>query len=73
LRDVLERVKRRYHLRVPPKVIMADYDEKEGDLYIRFSEAEKTEGEPSKDGLVIVHRNRKNAIVAIEILNLSEL
>lgn len=52
---------------------MADYDEKEGDLYIRFSEAEHTESEPSKDGLVIVHRDRKNAVAAIEILNLTEL
>jgi uncharacterized protein YuzE len=43
------------------------------DLYIRFSETEQTEGEPSSDGLVIVHRNRNNAIAAIEILNLAEL
>ena len=54
-------------------MIMADYDDKEGDLYIRFDEAERTEGEPSKDGLVVVHRDRKNAIVAIEILSLGEL
>lgn len=52
---------------------MADYDDKEGDLYIRFSETEQTEGEPSRDGLVIVHRNRKNAVAAVEILNLAEL
>jgi uncharacterized protein YuzE len=57
---------------LPPKVIMADYDEKEGDLYIRFKEANRTEGEPTDDGLVIIHRDR-NTIAAIEILDLAEL
>jgi hypothetical protein len=51
---------------------MADYDDKEGDLYIRFKESLHTEGEPTDDGLVIVHRDR-SGIVAIEILNLDEL
>jgi len=51
---------------------MADYDDKEGDLYIRFKEAKHTEGEPTEDGLVIVHRDR-DTVAAIEILNLAEL
>lgn len=51
---------------------MADYDDKEGDLYIRFKEAKHTEGEPTEDGLIIVHRD-KESITAIEILNLAEL
>jgi len=51
---------------------MADYDDKEGDLYIRFKEAMHTEGEPTQDGLVILHRD-KRGIAAIEILNLGEL
>jgi hypothetical protein len=51
---------------------MADYYDKEGDLYIRFKEAAHTEGEPTDDGLVIVYR-AKNAIDAIEILDLEEL
>ena len=52
---------------------MADYDADEGDLYIKFSEAEHTEGEPSNDGLVIVHYDSSDAIAAIEILNLADL
>ena len=57
---------------MPSKVIMADYDDKEGDLYIRFKEASHTEGEPTEDGLVIVHRDGES-IAAIEILDLAEL
>ena len=71
---MLDRLRRRYRARIPTRVIMADYDDKEGDLYLRFSEAERTEGEPSDDGLVIFHRDRKkNALVAVEILKLAEL
>ena len=51
---------------------MADYDDKEGDLYIRFKEAKHVEGEPTDDGLVIVYRDRES-IAAIEILNLAEM
>lgn len=51
---------------------MADYDDKEGDLYIRFQAAKRPEGEPTDDGLIVVHRD-KNHIVGIEILNLAEL
>jgi hypothetical protein len=51
---------------------MADYDDKEGDLYIRFKEAVRTEGEPTDDGLVIIHRDG-NRIAAPEILDLTEL
>lgn len=57
---------------MPSKVVMADYDDKEGDLYIRFKKAKHTEGEPTEDGLVIVHRDG-DSIVAIEVLNLVEL
>lgn len=49
---------------------MFDYDEKEGDLYVRFEEAEFTEGEPSDDGLVIFHYS-DNKIAAIEIMDLT--
>lgn len=68
----MRKVKRKYRLAIPSKVVMVDYDDKEGDLYIRFREALRTEGEPTDDGLVIVHRD-KSGIVAIEILNLGEL
>ena len=62
----------KYHLSVPSKVLMADYDDKEGDFYIRFEEAKHTEGDPTDDGLVVVHRNRRR-IVGIEILDIAEL
>jgi len=66
-------VRRRYGLRLPSKVLMVDYDAKEGDLYIRFREAGATEGEPTDDGLVISHYDRRNRLAAVEILKLSSL
>jgi uncharacterized protein YuzE len=51
---------------------MADYDDKEGDLYVRFHEGTHSEGEPTSDGLVVVYRD-KGRIVGIEVLNLAEL
>ena len=48
-------------------------DVKEGDLYIRFREAERTEGEPTDDGLVIAHYDQQNRLAAVEIINLSDL
>ena len=51
---------------------MADYDDKQGSLYIRFREAKRPEGEPTDDGLVIV-QSEKSRIVGIEILDLAEL
>ncbi len=65
-------MRRRYRLSLPPKVVMADYDDEGGSLYIRFREAKHPEGEPTADGLTIVHRE-KGRIVGIEILNLAEL
>ena len=52
----------KYHLSVPSKVLIADYDDKEGDLYIRFEEAKHTEGDPTDDGLVVVHRNKRRIV-----------
>lgn len=72
MKEVIEKVRRRYRLSIPSKVLMADYDDKQGDLYIRFREAKHPEGDPTEDGLVIVHRD-KSRIVGIEILNLAEL
>lgn len=73
LREVLGKVRKKYHLPIGVKVLMADYDDAEGDLYVRFRETEPTEGESADDGLLIVHRDMKNRIVAIEVLNLTEL
>lgn len=52
---------------------MVDYDDKEGDLYIRFKEVKQQEGQPTKDGLVMVYYDDKNRIVALEVLDIAEL
>jgi hypothetical protein len=49
------------NLKPPKKVIMADYDDKEGDFYTRFDEASSPRGEPTKDGLALVHREKGNS------------
>jgi hypothetical protein len=63
-------VQKRYKVKLPSKVVTVDYDEEEGDLYIRFREAEYTEGEPSDDGLVIFHYSN-NKLAAIEIMDVT--
>ena len=73
LREILETLERRYSLKLPRKVTMADYGEDVGDLYVRFRYAEKTEGETSDDGLVILHYDEKEEIVGIEIMNIDAL
>ena len=70
LKEILARVQKRYKIKLPSKVIMADYDDEEGDLYVRFKEAEYTEGEPSDDGLVIFHYS-DNKIAAVEIMDVT--
>ncbi|HVC26525.1 MAG TPA: DUF2283 domain-containing protein [Nitrososphaerales archaeon] len=70
---MLEKVRTRYGLRLPSKVLMADYDAKEGDLYIRFREAKRTEGEPTDDGLVIAHYDLQKRLAAVEVIRLSDL
>jgi len=60
-------------LKLPRKVITIDYGEDVGDLYIRFKHIDKTEGEATADGKVIVHYDEKGKIAAVEVLDLSEL
>ena len=52
---------------------MVDYGEDVGDLYIKFKHAEHTEGEPTDDGQVILHYDKKGDIVAIEILDITTI
>ena len=54
-------------------MITIDYGEDIGDLYIRFKNAEKTEGEPTADGKIVVHYDEKGKIAAVEIVDLSAL
>ncbi len=71
---MIEKVEAKYGLRLPRKVVMIDYDEEDGSLYIRFKNVDHTEGEPTTDGRVIVHYEpQSNKIAAIEILNITQL
>jgi len=73
VKKVLERIEKRYRLKLPRKVITVDYGDDVGDLFIRFKHAKHTEGEPTEDGQVIVHYDGKNEVIAIEILDITNL
>jgi uncharacterized protein YuzE len=70
---VLEQIESKYGLKLPRTVITIDYDEDIGDLYIRFENAEATEGEPTSDGKAIVHYGKKGKIAGIEITDITKL
>jgi uncharacterized protein YuzE len=70
---MLEQIEAKYDLKLPRKVITIDYDEDIGDLYIRFKNAETTEGEPTNDGKTIIHYDKKGKIAAIEITDITAL
>jgi uncharacterized protein YuzE len=70
---VLEQIESKYGLKLPRTVITIDYDEDIGDLYIRFENAEATEGEPTSDGKAIVHYSKKGKIAGIEITDITKL
>ena len=69
----MERLERKYRLKLPRKVITIDYGDDVGDLFIRFRHAKRTEGEPTEDGHVIVHFDEKKNIAAIEILDITTI
>jgi len=73
VKKVLERIEKRYGLKLPRKVITLDYGDDVGDLFIRFKHARATEGEPTEDGQVILHFDDRRDIVAIEILSITTL
>ena len=58
-RKVLEQVEDKYGLKLPRTVTTIDYDEDLGDLFIRFKNADTTEGEPTSDGKTIIHYDKK--------------
>jgi uncharacterized protein YuzE len=68
---VLEKIEAKYGLRLPRRVITVDYGEEVSDLFVRFRHADSAEGEATKDGMVIVHYDKKGRIAAIEIKDLS--
>jgi uncharacterized protein YuzE len=72
-RKLLEQIEAKYSLKLPRTVITMDYDEDVGDLYIRFKNADATEGEPTGDGKVIIHYDKKGKIAAVEITDITRL
>ena len=70
---MLEQTEAKYGLKLPRTVITIDFDENVGDLYIRFKNAEATEGEPTSDGKAIIHYDKKGKIAAIEIVDITKL
>ncbi|MFB3889485.1 MAG: hypothetical protein ACE14S_08330 [Candidatus Bathyarchaeia archaeon] len=58
-------------MKLPKRVITIDYGEDVCDLYVRFRHAERTEGEATADGKVVVHYDLKGKIAAVEITDLT--
>ncbi len=73
VRKVLEQIEAKYGLKLPRTVITMDYDEDVGDLFIRFKNADSTEGEPTSDGKIIVHYDKKGKIAAVEITDITRI
>ena len=73
MRKVLEKVEKRYGLKLPRKVVTVDYGDDVGDLFVRFRHVERMEGEPTEDGRVIVHYDERGRIAAVEITNITTL
>lgn len=60
-------------MKLPRRVVTIDFGEDVGDLYVRFRTAERTEGEATADGKVIVHYDPKGRIAAVEITDIATL
>ncbi len=69
----MERIEKKYRVKLPRKVITVDYGDDVGDLFIRFKHAKTSEGEPTGDGQVILHYDEDKNIVAVEILSIAAL
>ena len=70
---ILDRVEKRYRLKLPRKVVTLDYGTK-GDLFIRFEHVGNPVGEPSEDGLVIFfYKEDSDQLVGIEIMDITQL
>jgi len=73
VRKVLEKVEKRYGLKLPRKVITVDYGDDVGDLFVRFRHVEHADGEPTGDGRVIVYYDKRGHVVAVEITDITTL
>ena len=68
----MSRIEQRYKVKLPRKIVALDYGKK-GDLYIRFKHADNPTGEPMKDGLVIFFHENGEGLVAVEIMDVTQL
>ena len=50
LKEVIERIEQRYGVRLPRRIVMVDYGEDVGDLFIKFSHEKIVDGEVTQDG-----------------------
>lgn len=73
MKKVLEKIEKKYGLKLPRKVITIDYGDDVGDLFIRFKHAKQTEGEPTEDGQVIMHYDEEEEIAAIEVTDITTI
>ena len=73
VRNVLEKVEKRYGVKLPRKVVTVDYGDDIGDLFVRFRHVGHTDGEPTEDGRVIVYYDKRGKVVAVEITDITTL
>ncbi len=68
MKSILRRIESKYKVKLPTKVVMVDYGERD-DLYIRFKHVQKPLGRQSDDSKVIFFYDN-GKIVGLEILHL---
>jgi hypothetical protein len=68
LKSILKRIESRYKVKLPKKVVMVDYGERD-DLYMRFKHVQRPLGDQSDDSRVIFFYD-DGKIVGLEILHL---
>lgn len=73
VKGLLQKAARKYTLKLPKKVVMLDYGDDVGDLFIKFRHVKLKEGEPTKDGEAIIHYAEDGKIAALEIRNITTL
>jgi len=70
---LLEVIEKKYGLTFPRKIVKVDLDEERDVLYIEFKRTKFKEGEPTKDGELIIYYTNKGEIAALEIIYLSKI
>ncbi|MBI4257728.1 MAG: hypothetical protein HY619_02120 [Thaumarchaeota archaeon] len=73
LKKILRKTAKKYALKLPDKVVMVDYGDDVGDLFIKFRHVGIKEGEPTRDGKAIIHYGEDGEIAALEIRSIATL